>query len=67
MADWTLAPSRSSGASGDVVLVPPEPPPPELHPASPSTSGARASAHPACRFRFVAPRSTAGNLGAPVP
>ena len=67
MADWTLAPALMREPSGDVVVVPPEPPPPELHPASTSTSGTRASAHPACRLSFVIRRSTAGNLGAPVP
>ena len=67
MADWTVAPWLSSAALGDVVVVPLEPPPPELHPASTSTSGTRASAHPACRLPFVACRSTAGNLGALVP
>ena len=67
MADWTVASALSREASGDVVVVPPEPPPPELHPASTSTSGTRASAHPACRPSFVTCRSTAGNLGAPVP
>ncbi len=67
MADWTVASAPVREASGDVVVGAPEPSPPELHPASTSTSGTRASVHPACRPLVVTGRSTAGNLGAPVP
>ena len=67
MADWTVPSAPLREASGDVVVVAARAASPELHPASTSTSGTRASVHPACRRFVVTRRSTAGNLGAPVP